>query len=85
MRHRPVISSIGIRNKQHIKGTFKRIWELEHVRRQRHKVTGLQGMGAKSRHSGYYPSYSRLGAYNTLLQGISCLASSVPLAKGPVT
>jgi hypothetical protein len=25
-------------------------------------VTGLQGMAVKSRHLGYYPSYSRLGA-----------------------
>jgi hypothetical protein len=51
----------------------------------RHKVIGLQGMAAKSRYLCYYPSYSRLDAYNTLLQGISCLASSVPLAKGPIT
>jgi hypothetical protein len=32
------------------------------IRRQQHKVTGLQGMAVKSRHLGCYPSYSRLGA-----------------------
>jgi hypothetical protein len=35
---------------------------LPQVRRSRHKVTGLQGMAARSRHSGYYPSSSRSSA-----------------------
>jgi hypothetical protein len=42
-------------------------------------------MAAKSRHGATTLVILAWASYNTLLQGISCLSSSVPLARGPVT